>query len=86
MFFDVEQNKSFFIAFSYQILGHLMTLKIKDNKLFGRNCILVNFMYREYYRITGIFLWIEDPDPDPVFSRILNRITQKDRIRIRNTG
>ena len=29
----------------------------------------------------GIF-----PDPDSVFSRIRIRVTQKDRIRIRNTG
>ena len=55
-----------------------MILKIKDKKLFGRNCILDNFITRKF-DLQGVFLWLQDPDPDPVFSRI--RVTQKDRIR-----
>ena len=59
-----------------------MTLKIKDKKLFGRNCILDNFITRKF-ELRGVFLWIKDSDP--VFSRIRIwiRVTQKDRIRIR---
>ena len=38
-FFDVEQNKYFLWHFLTKSI-HPMTLKIKDNKLFGRNCIL----------------------------------------------
>ena len=51
----------------------------------------MTILYNEKIRIiTGGFLWIEDPDP--VFSWIRIRVTQKDRIlpdpdpiRIRNT-
>ena len=58
-----------------KILCHL---KSKIKKLFGRNCILDNFITRkfDYHRV---FLWIKDPAP--VFSRIRIRVTQKDRIR-----
>ena len=54
---------------------HPMTLQIKDNKLFGRNGILDN--YNEKILITGVCLWIKNPDP--LFSRI--RVTQKNRLR-----
>ena len=56
-----------------------MTLIIKDKKLFGQNCILDNFIYRENlnYRV---FFWIKDPEP--IFSRIRIHVTQKDRIRL----
>ena len=55
-----------------------MTRKINDKKLFGRNCILDNFITRKF-ELHGVLLWIKDPDPDSLFSRI--RVTQKDRIR-----
>ena len=68
-----------------------MTLKIKDKKLlchlkskiktlFGRNCILDNFITKKFEK-HGVFLWIKVPDP--VFSRIriLIRVTKKDRVR-----
>ena len=49
---------------------HPMTLKIKDKKkLFGRNCILGNFITRKF-ELQGVFLWIKNPNP--VFSRIRN--------------
>ena len=74
-----------------------MTLNIKNKIFFGRNCILDNYITRKF-ELHGVFLWIKDPDP--VFSRIRIRVTQKDRIqvtqkdrirvtnkdRIRNTG
>ena len=41
-------------------------------------------LYNKQIWITGVFLWIKDAAP--VFSRIRIRVTQKDRIRIRNTG
>ena len=40
-----------------------MTLKIKDKKLFGRN-FFKRILYHEKIRITRVFLWIKDPDPD----------------------
>ena len=40
-----------------------MTLKIKDKKLFGRNCILDSFITRKF-EFHGVFLCIF-PDPDP---------------------
>ena len=40
-----------------------MTLKIRDKKLFWRNCYLDN-LYNEKIRNTRIFLWIKDLDPD----------------------
>ena len=46
-----------------------MTPKIKDKKLFGRNCIFDNFITRKFI-LLGVFLWIKYPDP--VFSRIHN--------------
>ena len=60
----------------------LCHIKSKIRKLFGRNCVLDNFITRKF-ELHGIFLWIKDPDPDPVFSRIRIRIqvTKKDRIR-----
>ena len=79
--FDVKQNKYFFYGFFLPNLNTLWHLKSKIKKLFGRNCILDNFIYQEI-RITGVFLWIKDPDP--LFSRIRIRVTQKDLIRIRN--
>ena len=56
-----------------------MTLKIKDKKI-----ILTKLLFRQLYNnekiwITRVFLWLKDPDP--VFSRIRIRVTQKDRIR-----
>ena len=47
-----------------------MTLKIKVKKLFGRNCILDNFIERENLNWSGLFLDIGSgfgifPDPDP---------------------
>ena len=62
---DVQQNKYVLWHFLDKS-KHPMRLKIKDKKLFGRNCILDN----EKIWITGVFLWIKDPDPGPVFSRI----------------
>ena len=47
---------------------HLMTLKIKDKKLFGRNCILDNFISRENLNYRGLFVDEGSdifPDPDP---------------------
>ena len=44
------------------------------------DCILDNFITRNF-ELYGVFLWLNDPDP--VFSLIRIRITQKDRIRIR---
>ena len=43
MFLMFSKINIFLMAFSYQT-QHLMTLKIKDQKLFGRNCILDNFI------------------------------------------
>ena len=58
-----------------------MTLKVNDKKkIFWRNCIQT-ISDNEKIRITGIILWIKDPDPDPVFFRIRIRVAQKDRIR-----
>ena len=57
-----------------------MTLKIKDKKLFGRNCILDNFITRKF-ELHEVFLWIKDPDPVFSLSRFRIRITPKDRIR-----
>ena len=58
------------MAFSYQI--YLMTLKIKDKKLFGRTCLLDNFISRENLNYRGLFVYkgsgsgiFPDPDPDP---------------------
>ena len=47
-----------------------MTLKIKDNKLFGRKCILDNFISREILNYKGLFVYKGSgsgifPDPDP---------------------
>ena len=65
-----------------------MTLKSKD-----KNIIWTKLYFKQfYYEKIWIELWIKDPDPGdprrpnpyPVISRI--RVTQKDRIRIRNTG
>ena len=56
----------------------LCHLKSKSKKLFGRNCVLDNFITRKFEK-HGVFLWIKDPDP--VFSRIRIRVTKKDRIR-----
>ena len=52
-----------------------MKLKIKDKNIILTKTIL----YNEIVKITGVFLWIKDPDP--VFSRIRTLVTQKDRIR-----
>ena len=69
-----------------------MTLKIKDKKLSwlkikNKKIIWTKLYFRQFYNdkiwITwGFFVYKEYPDP--VFSRI--RVTQKDRIRIRNTA
>ena len=47
-----------------------MTLKIKDKKLFGQNCILDNFILRENLNNRGPFVDKGSgsgifPDPDP---------------------
>ena len=50
---------------------HLMTLKIKDKKkLFGRSCILDNFISRENLNYKSLFAYKGSgsgifPDPDP---------------------
>ena len=49
-----------------------MTLKIKDKKILGRNCISDNFIQRENLNLLSLLV---DPDPDPVFSRIRIRVT-----------
>ena len=41
-----------------KLLSHL---KSKIKKLFGRNCILDNFMTRKC-ELHGVFLWTKDPD------------------------
>ena len=46
--------------------------------------VFYTILFNEQIWITGVFLWIKDPDP--VFSQIQIRVTQKDRIRIRNTA
>ena len=62
-----------------------MTFKIKDKNYFDKAVFKI-ILYNEKIRVTGVFLWIKDLDP--VFSRIRIRIrvTQNDRIRIRNTA
>ena len=45
--FDVQQKKYFLWHFLTKSKHH-MTLKIKDKKLFGRNCILDNFITRKF--------------------------------------
>ena len=42
-----------------------MTLKIKDT-----NIVFQTILYNETNKITKVFLWILDPDPEPFFSRI----------------
>ena len=51
---------------------HLITLKIKDKKLFGRNCILNNLIKSENLNYRGLFVAKGSgsgygifPDPDP---------------------
>ena len=57
----------------YTISKHLVTLKIKN---YSDVTVFKTILYNEKVRFTGVFLWIKDSDPDPVFSRI----------RIRNTA
>ena len=54
---------------------------MKEKNYFDET-VFYTILYNEKIRITGVFLCIKDPDP--VFSCI--RLTQKERIRIRNTG
>ena len=54
-----------------------MTLKIKDKKI-----IMTKLLFRQLYitrkfELQGSFCALKDPDPDPVFSRIRIRVTQK---------
>ena len=48
-----------------------MTLKIKGKKLYGRNCLLDKFIWRENLKYSGLFVdkrsgagIFSDPDPD----------------------
>ena len=54
-----------------------MTLKIKDKKIFGRNCILDNFISRENLNFMSLFVYHGSVDSEPVFSRIRIRVTIK---------
>ena len=76
--FDCNQTKML-CNFCKTKFKHLMTLKIKDN-------IFYILLYNEKNTFTRVCLWTTNPDPEPVFYRIRIRVTQKDRIRIRNTA
>ena len=53
------------MAFFFPNLNFLWKLKFKTKKLFGWNWILDIFIYKKIW-ITGVFLWIKDPNPgDP---------------------
>ena len=41
-----------------------MTLKIKVKKYFD-DTVFQTILYNEKIRITGVFLWKQDPDPGP---------------------
>ena len=51
---------------------------IKDKKIYFDKTVFKTILYNEKIRIIGVFFWIKDPDP--VFSRVRIRVTQKDRI------
>ena len=51
-----------------------MTLTIKDKKIIWTKLYFIQF-YNEKIWITGVFLWLKDPDP--VFSRIWIRVPKK---------
>ena len=44
-----------------------MTLKLKLKHYFDET-VFLTLIYNEKIRIKGVFLWIKDPDPNPVFS------------------
>ena len=46
----------------YTISKHLVTLKIKN---YSDETVFKTILYNEKVRITGVFLWIKDSDPDP---------------------
>ena len=52
MFNKIKKNVWHFLTKS----NHLMTLKIKDTKLFGRNCILDNDIKRENLNYKCLFV------------------------------
>ena len=71
----------------YTIPEHLRTPKIKDKKNYFDKTVYFKILYNEKVRITGVFLWIKDPDPEKYRIRKntgSDRI--KIRIRIRNTS
>ena len=41
-----------------------MTLKIKDKKNYFDETVIWTILYNEKIRITRVFLWIKEPDPD----------------------
>ena len=52
MFFEINK----FLLHFYTKSKHFLTLKIKDYKLFWRNCILDNFIQRENKNYRGLFV------------------------------
>ena len=71
--------------------------KKKRNRILYKNQIYLKLYFKQYYNILRkiyiiimnifvvFFVWAKDPNPDSFFYRIQIRVTQKDRIRIRNT-
>ena len=82
--YDASKINNFLMAF-YKKSKHLMALKMKDKNYFDET-VFWTILNNEKIRNTGVFLWIKDPDPGPVFFRIRIRVSQKDRIQIRNTA
>ena len=58
-----------------------MTLKIKEKNYFDKT-VFYTILYNEKIWITGVFFWIKDLDPDPIFSRIQIWVSQKVRIQL----
>ena len=59
-----------------------MTLKIKEKNNYFDETVFWTILYNEKIRITEVFLWIKDPDADPVFSRIRIRNTDLNKRKI----
>ena len=49
-----------------------MKLRIKDNTNYFDKTVFFNILYNEKIKVTGVILWIKDPDPgDPKRSATL---------------
>ena len=58
---------------------HLITLKFKVKTIIWTKLYFKQFYILKEFELQ-VFLWIKDLDPDPAFSRIRIRVTQKDWI------